>query len=115
MQDGVHLPPAGGAGESFSRGSLSRCLRPRDARHEDRAARGQDTGETVITSYHQLSADSQTAAKGRSGGFVQTEVLLFSVDSKSIRRNIKEEENSNNALEEVFLSMRVRDLLRVFK
>lgn len=44
-QDGVHLPPAGGAGEGVSRGPLPRRLRPRDARHEDGAARGQNTGE----------------------------------------------------------------------
>lgn len=46
LQDRVHVPPAGGAGESFPRGSLPRRLRPRDARHEDGAARGQNTGGT---------------------------------------------------------------------
>lgn len=44
VQDHLHLPSAGGAGESVQRGSLSRCLRQRDALHEDGAARGQNTG-----------------------------------------------------------------------
>lgn len=45
VQDGVHLPPAGGAGEGLPGGSLPRRVRPGDAGHEDGAARGQDTGE----------------------------------------------------------------------
>jgi len=43
-QDGVHLPPAGGARESFPGGALPRRVRAGDARHEDGAARGQNSG-----------------------------------------------------------------------
>lgn len=46
VQDGVHVTPAGGAGEGVPRGALSRRVRARDARDEDGASRGPDTGET---------------------------------------------------------------------
>lgn len=46
-QDGVYFSPAGGTGEGFQRGSLSRCLCARNAGHEDRTPWGQDTGMHV--------------------------------------------------------------------
>lgn len=47
LQDGFHVPSTGGAGEGLPGGTLSWRVRAGDARHEDGAAWGQNTGDVI--------------------------------------------------------------------
>ncbi len=49
FQDSFYLTSAGGSGESLPRSTLSRCLCKRNAGHEDRVTRGQNTGWMIFT------------------------------------------------------------------
>lgn len=54
FQDSFHLASAGGSGESLPWSTLSRCLCKRNAGHEDRVTRGQNTGWMIFTVFPSL-------------------------------------------------------------